>query len=186
MPVDPSNNIQGFVNAFAGGGVRTNLFKVTGNIPGYSNNRAISFLCKAAQIPASTLGVIEVPYFGRKIKIAGDRTFAEWSTTIINDEDFQIRNALEEWINTIQSPESNLRELASASPLLYKSQATVTQFGKTGDVLRVYQFNGIYPQTVAPIDLSWETVDAIEEFTCTWQYDSFEVIAGTTGIPGPV
>lgn len=169
------------------GGARPNLFQVAITNPiNPTADLKVPFLCKAASLPETNIGLIEVPYFGRKIKIAGDRTFAEWTTTIINDEDFIIRNALEEWVNTIQSPESNLRELATASPLLYKSQATVTQFGKTGEVLRVYQFNGIYPQTVAAIDLSWETTDAIEEFTCTWQYDSFEVIAGTTGIPGPV
>ena len=169
------------------GGARPNLFQVAITNPiNPSADLKVPFMVKAATLPESNIGLIEVPYFGRKIKLAGDRTFTEWTTTIINDEDFLIRNALEQWINTIQSPESNLRELANPSPLLYKSQATVTQFGKTGDILRIYQFNGIYPQTVAPIDLSWEAVDTIEEFQCTWQYDSFEVIGGVTGIPGPV
>ena len=93
MPVDPSNNISGFVNAFAGGGVRTNLFVVNGTIPGYSDNRAISFLCKAAQIPASSLGTIEVPYRGRRIKLPGDRTFQDWSLTIISDANMALRSA---------------------------------------------------------------------------------------------
>ena len=99
-PELPTNNITGFVNAFAGGGVRTNLFKVTGVIPGYQTNDAqlqMSFLIKAAQIPASSLGTIEVPYRGRRIKIPGDRTFQDWSITVLSDTNMSLRSAFENW-----------------------------------------------------------------------------------------
>ena len=125
--------------------------------------------------------MIEVPYFGRKIKVAGDRTFAEWTVTIINDEDFLIRNAMEQWSNSINSHAGNIREFGSASPLLYKSNAQITQFSKTGVPIREYTFNGMFPTEVSAIEMAWETTDAIEEFTVTFQYDFWEVSGGITG-----
>lgn len=167
------------------GGARPSLFQVTITNP---VNRVadlkVPFLVRTAQIPASNLGLIEVPYFGRRIKIAGDRRFDPWTVTVINDEDFLIRNAIEQWSNAINSYEGNQTQLASGAPALYKSQATVTHFGKAGEILRVYQFNGIYPETIAQIDLDWATTDSLEEFQVTFQYDSFEVIGGITGNGG--
>ena len=140
-------------------------------------------MCRAAQMPASTLGTIEVPYFGRKVKIAGDRTFAEWTITIMNDEDMIIRNAMEQWSNSINSHLGNLRAFNSASPALYKANANVVHYGKTGLPLRTYTFNGLFPTEVSPIDLDWNTTDTLEEFTVTFQYDYWEV-SGVTGNAG--
>jgi hypothetical protein len=169
------------------GGARNSLFQVIINNPANSvADIKVPFLVKAAQIPASTLGLIEVPYYGRKIKLAGDRTFADWTVTVINDEDFLIRNALEQWSNQIQSHQGNLRNFAGASPGLYKSQAQVTQFSKTGIPIRTYNFNGIFPTEISPIEVSWESTDAIEEFTVTFQYDWWEVVGGITGNAGGV
>ena len=140
-------------------------------------------MCRAAQMPASTLGTIEVPYFGRKVKIAGDRTFAEWTITIMNDEDMIIRNAMEQWSNSINSHLGNLRSFATASPALYKANASVVHYGKTGLPLRTYTFNGLFPTEVSPIDLDWNTTDTLEEFTVTFQYDYWEV-SGVTGNAG--
>lgn len=167
------------------GGARNSLFQVTIQNP--ANGAAdikVPFLVRAAQIPASTLGLIEVPYFGRKIRLAGDRTFADWTVTVINDEDFAIRNALEQWSNQIQSHQGNLRQFGSASPSAYKAQAQVTQFSKTGQPIRTYTFNGIFPTEIAPIEMDWNATDTIEEFTVTFQYDWWEVTAGTTGNAG--
>ena len=169
------------------GGARQSLFQVTIQNP--ANGVAdikVPFLVKAAQIPASTLGTIEVPYFGRKIRLAGDRTFDAWTVTVINDEDFLIRNAMEQWSNQIQSLQGNLRTFGGASPLLYKAQAQVTQFSKTGVPIRTYNFNGIYPSDISAIDLAWDSTDAIEEFTVTFQYDYWEVTGGITGNAGGV
>ena len=146
----------------------------------------VPFLVKAAQIPASTLGTIEVPYFGRKIRLAGDRTFGDWTVTVINDEDFLIRNAMEQWSNQIQSLQGNLRTFGGASPSLYKAQAQVTQFSKTGVPIRTYQFSGIYPSNIAPIELDWNATDTIEEFQVTFQYDYWEVSGGITGNAGGI
>lgn len=169
------------------GGARNSLFQVVINNPANSvADIKIPFLVKAAQIPASTLGVIEVPYFGRKIRMAGDRTFADWTVTVINDEDFLIRNAMEQWSNQIQSHQGNLRTFGGAAPSLYKSQAQVTQFSKTGVPIRTYNFNGIFPTEISTIDVNWETTDSIEEFTVTFQYDWWEVSGGITGNAGGV
>ena len=167
------------------GGARASLFQVTFTNPANSvADIKVPFLVRSSQIPESSLGVIEVPYFGRKVKLAGDRTFGDWSVTVINDEDFLIRNAMEEWSNKINSLQTNLRSFGSAAPLLYKSTAEVTQFSKTGVPIRSYKFNGIFPTTVAAIDLNWGDTDTIEEFQVTFQYDWWEVSGGVTGNAG--
>ena len=167
------------------GGARQSLFQVTIQNPANAiADIKVPFMVRTAQIPSSDLGVIEVPYFGRKIRLAGDRTFGDWTVTIINDEDFLIRNAMEEWSNKINSLQGNLRTFGAASPLLYKANAQVTQFSKTGVPIRVYQFNGIFPSAIAPIDLDWSATDQIEEFTVTFQYDWWNVSGGVTGQAG--
>lgn len=167
------------------GGARQSLFQVTIQNPANSvADIKIPFMVRTAQIPSSDLGIIEVPYFGRRIKLAGDRVFGDWTVTVINDEDFLIRNALEEWSNKINSLQGNLRTFGAASPLLYKANAQVTQFSKTGVPIRTYQFNGIFPSSIAPIDLDWSATDQIEEFGVTFQYDWWEVSGGITGNAG--
>ena len=175
MPVDPTNNISGFVNAFAGGGVRTNLFVVNGTIPGYTNNKAISFLCKAAQIPASSLGTIEIPYRGRKIKIPGDRTFQDWSITIVSDANMQLRSAFEYWSAIFNSHTGNdtVNNFMELMP-----QWSVTQLLRDGEPLRTYSFIGCYPSEIGAIDLSYENNDAIQEFPVTLNYSWWEAANG--------
>jgi hypothetical protein len=135
-------------------------------------------MVKTAGIPASNVGSYELPYFGRTVKYAGDRTFEDWAVTVINDEDFAIRNTMEAWMNAINSHDSNTRAL----PQDYKSNALVTQFGKDGAPLRTYVFEGIYPIALDQIALDWSQQDSIEEFGITFQYDLWRV-EGNTGIP---
>ena len=175
MPVDPTNNISGFVNAFAGGGVRTNLFAVYGTIPGFSNNRAISFLCKAAQIPASSLGTIEVPYRGRRIKLPGDRTFQDWSITIISDANMSLRSAFEFWSATFNAHVSNI---SVNNFMQFMPTWSVTQLFRTGDAMRTYNFIGCFPSEVGAIDLSYENNDQIAEFPVTINYSWWEAAPG--------
>jgi len=178
-------NVNEFAGALVGGGARNSLFKVDIQNPiNGGNDIQVPLLCRAAQIPASTLTPIEVPYFGRRIKIAGNRTFAEWTVTILNDEDFALRNAMEQWTNSINSFQGNLRTTGGASPTLYKSSAQVTHYGKDGQELRIYNFIGLFPTEIGAIDLSWDGGDAIEEFTATFQYDYWEVSGGQTGNAG--
>jgi hypothetical protein len=162
------------------GGARATLFQVTLTNP--ANNVAAlktPFLVKAAQLPESAVGTIEVGYFGRKIKYPGDRQFMPWNVTVINDEDFLIRNGLEEWSNRINGLESNLRTIRNL-----KSTAEIIQYAKTGEILRTYKFNGLWPAEIAPIEMNWDAVDQIQEYGVTFQYDSWEVSGGLTGNAG--
>ena len=164
------------------GGARGTLFQA--QIFNPVNNLAsldMPIKIRAASLPESSLGTIPVYYFGRAIKFAGDRTFAPWVVTIINDEDFLIRNALEEWSNAINSLEGNIRKLSGPQASLYKSQAQVVQFGKTGTILREVTFKGIWPSMITPIQLDWQATDQIEEYQVQFQYDTFEVTGGNTG-----
>lgn len=175
-------NVQEFAAQLQFGGARPTLFQVIINNPvNAAGDLKTPFMVKASQLPGSTLGQVEVPYMGRKLKIAGDRTFEEWTATIINDEDFLIRNAMEQWMNAINTHATNQREFGSASPLLYKTQAVVSQLSKTGVTLREYTFSGLWPTNVAPIELGWEQNDTIEEYQVTFAYDYWEVTGGVTG-----
>lgn len=171
-------NINEFKSQLVGGGARPSLFQVQITNPVEpAADFKIPFMIKAAALPESTLGSYVVPYFGREIKYAGDRVFADWPVTIINDEDFLIRNAMEAWSNAINSHDTNTRAL----PQSYKSNAVVTQYSKDGRALRTYVFEGMYPVSIDSIPLSWEQSNAIEEFGVTFQYDMWRV-EGATGI----
>ena len=175
-----SFNVNDIKANLSGEGMRTNLFQVTITNPGNSAGDAITpFMVTAAQIPASRLGTIEVPYMGRKLKLAGDRVFDSWTVTIINDENYLIRNAMEEWSNKINRHQRNVRSLKT-----YKSQAQVRQMSKDGRILRVYEFHGIYPSIIDPIDLAWADNDRIGEFRVEFQYDDWTVVGGVTGNAG--
>jgi hypothetical protein len=152
-------------------------------LPGNAQTK-LSFMCKTAQLPGSTVGTVPVQYFGRELKFVGNRTFTDWTISIINDEDFKIRNALETWSNSINNMRGNTR-LGSAANLNYKAQAQVTQYSKTGDTLRTYNFEGLYPANISAIDLNWQNTDSIEEFQVTFEYDNWVVApGGTTGSIG--
>ena len=131
-------------------------------------------MAKAAQLPGSTIGQVTVPYFGRELKFPGNRTFADWSITIINDEDFAIRNSFESWMNLINSHAGNVREANSINPSSYSVDAEVVQYGKGGNEIKRYKFVGMWPMDLAPIDLAWDSNDTIEEFAVTFGYQYWE------------
>ncbi len=167
-----------------GGGSRASHFQViiTNPINGSADLKT-PFMVKAASVPTFQVGKIEVPYFGRKIPIPGDRVWEDWTTTVINDEDHLVRNALEHWSNAMNAFQRNFATQGS-NPNLYKSQAQIIQYGKDKTVLRVYQLNGIWPMTISSIEKNWETTDTIDEFQVTWAYDDLEIIGGNTGNAG--
>lgn len=171
-------SINEFKSQLVGGGARPSLFQVqiTNPILGAADFK-IPFMIRSAAIPESSTGFVNVPYFGRFIKYAGDRTFGSWTVTVINDEDFAIRNAMEAWSNAINSHITNFR----TSPSEYKAQAQVTQYGKDGLALREYTFEGLFPTTISTIDLAWSSTDQIEEFSVTFEYDLWRVSGGITG-----
>lgn len=167
------------------GGARPSLFSVIVDTPsGVPNVGArFNFTCSAAEIPASTISIVTQKYYGREVKFAGTRTFPEWTVTVLNDEDFAIRQAMETWSNLINSHQGNLRSGQLATSASYRTTATVTQYGKTGVPLRTYQFVNIFPNDISNIALGWENGDAIETFTVGFAYDYWQVIApSTTGV----
>ena len=161
-----------------GGGARANQFRVTFNTPGAIATgldvRKASFLIKAAALPGQTIGEIAIPFRGRNLYIAGDREFEVWETTVINDTDFNIRNAIERWLNAINDTVTNtgLPNVAD-----YTADLIVEQLDRDDTVLKSYILRSCFPQSTAAIDLSYETTNAIEEFTVTWRYTHFEASA---------
>ena len=166
-------------SALAAGGARANLFDVTISGIAASTNLAgatkeFTFACKAAAIPAMAVGVVEVPYFGRVVKVPGNKTFDNWSVTIINDEGFAIRNGFEKWISSMGTHIGNVQSTASSAleSGLY-GNGTVTHYGKEGEtnILATYNFVNIFPVSMSEIALGWDANDAIEEFTVEFAYD---------------
>lgn len=166
-------NIDNFKAKLIGGGARPNLFKVVCNFPGYAggDTELGSFLIKAAALPASVVSSIEVPYRGRKLKIAGDRTFEPWTITVINDTDFKLRNAFERWMNGLNAHKNNT---GLVNPSDYQTDITVQQLDKEQNVIKSYTLRGAFPSNVSQIDLNFETNDQIEEFTVELQYQYWE------------
>ena len=158
------------------GGARPSLFKVELLYPSgvTSPPTRSEFLIKGASIPASNIGTHEVFFHGKSIKVAGDRTFDTWDTTIINDENFAIRNAIEEWMSLVSDYKLNIRDtqfgIVEGENVNYKKELKVIQYGKTGDILKSYKFYNAFPTALSPITLDWGASE-IEEFTCTWTYD---------------
>jgi len=186
-------NITDFRSRMTGGGARSNLFEVEITFPGgigiseSTVSDKVPFLVKAAEIPASNLGNIPVPYRGRVLPIAGDRTFDPWTVTVINDTDFSIRDAMEKWsnsINDIQTAQGtiNPEDYQTSARVFQKSREGVGP-GDTEKDLRIYKFEGIYPNVVSSIPLDFGATDQIEEFQVTFNYLFYEVLtAGGLGI----
>lgn len=172
-------NVAEFRSNMIGDGARPNLFSVSLIFPTVVQNstkagQKITFMAKTAQLPGSTIGTVPVYYFGREMKFPGNRSFADWTLTIINDEDFAIRNSLESWMNAMNSHAGNVRSAAAKGSTGYSVDASVTQYGKSGEPLKTYNFVGMFPLDLAPIDLDWGSNDAIEEYTCTFAYQFWE------------
>lgn len=166
-------SVDDFKAKLKGGGARPNLFRATINFPAYAQGdvEITSFLCEAAQLPGSVMGVIEMPFRGRILKIAGDRTFDVWTPTIINDTDFKIRNSMERWMNGMNAHSSNT---GLTSPVDYEADLIVEQLDRDESVLKRYNFRGCFPTNVSPIELSYSTNDEIERFTCEFQVQYWE------------
>jgi hypothetical protein len=169
-------SINNFRAELVGQGARPNLYEVTIPFPGAVNpgeaGQKMTFMCKGAQIPGADIGLVEVPYFGRNIKLAGNRTFAEWTTTVINDEDFAIHAGLVNWMNGIQGHGENLRTVSGND---YQVDAQVTHYKKEGEVAKQITMINCWPSSVAAIELGWDQNDAVEEFAVTWQYDYWQI-----------
>ena len=168
-------NINDFKATLKGGGARANQFQVTMPFPGFAavggETRTMSYLCQSTNLPGMTLGEISIPFRGRALYIAGDRSFESWTTTIMNDTDFMLRNAFERWMNSINAMSDNS---GLENPSDYMVDAFVDQLDRAGQVIKSYTFRGMWPLTIANIDVAYETNDAIETFDVTYRYQFFE------------
>jgi hypothetical protein len=203
-----ARGISEFKTKLINGGARPNLFLVRLNFPTTLGQIAdigpidasntiterAEFLVKTAQLPASTIGTIDVPFRGRMLKVAGDRTFEPWSVTVINDGEFGIRKAFETWSRGINALTENVSQLGYGddnpgycvdlevfqlsrdSKTPSKTPSSITTAGVDGmDVVRAYKFYDAWPSSLSAIDLSYESNDQIEEFTVEFQYNYYEV-----------
>ena len=190
-----NKTISNFKSALIGGGARPNLFEVElttlqAGIEWPADN--FRYMCKASQLPASVIANIDIPFRGRICKVAGDRTIEPWSITVINDEDFRIRNAMEQWMELIAKLDTNL---GATLPESYMTNATVYQLGRgstkssttnegeVNAVLKQYEFIDIFPINVSAIDLSYDSSDTIEEFTVDFAVQSYN-LTGAGGSNG--
>jgi hypothetical protein len=191
-------NVNEFRQQITGDGARPNLFEVRMNIPGFAKSQGrvdekFRFMCNTAQLPGTTLGVAPVFYFGREIKLAGNRTYPEWTVNVINDEDFVIRNSMERWIANINDPVQNIRNpVASIVDGGYGVDASVVQYGKRGERIKTYDFYGMFPIDISPIEVSWAANDQIEEFSITFAFqywttpDADSTVSNILGTVGSV
>ena len=184
-----TKTLSDFKSKLAGGGARPNLFEVS--IPSFPTmvgatwtDETFNFLCKAAQLPASTVASVPVAFRGRELKVAGERTFDPWTVTIINDEDFGLRTSFEAWMNKL----SKLNDATGVTnPTSYMQNAFVKQLGRgkekfaaenvggESSVLRTYKFYDIWPTNVSAIQLSYDTEGTIEEFDVTFAVQYFTI-----------
>ena len=189
-------SITDFRDRLIGGGARPNMFEVNIDLPDQlsknkNRDENMRFLIKAAEIPAANIGNIPVPFRGRVLPVAGDRTFEPWTVTIINDASFDLRRVFEEWSNLINDLEFDVGDI---NPFDYQKSAQVFQLsrqsqgtgaksggnqGNTIQTLRTYNFEGIYPNTVSAIPLDYGATDQIEEFQVTFNY-----LYWTADLPG--
>jgi len=165
--------INDFKAKLVGGGARNNLFKVTCNFPAYAagETELASFLIKAAALPASTIAPITIPFRGRHLQIAGDRTFDPWGVTVLNDTDFKLRNAFERWMNGINAHSANT---GLTNPAQYMTDLAVEQLNKDGSVLKKYDLINCWVSNVSAIDLSYDAENTIEEFGVEFQVTYWE------------
>ena len=190
-----SSNVSQFLQTI-GQGVKPNMFLINIQFPEQiklesEDQKLTNILCKSAALPGSNLGVIEVPFRGRTVKIAGDRTFDTWTTTFFNDKDFKLRSFFEQWANSINTHEGNTAPLFTPNNSDgYMADLGVKQLEKDaseeGAFLREYTLKYCFPTNVSPIDLAYDSNDQIEEFTVEFQYTYWKAVAGETqtGVSG--
>ena len=182
----PVRTISDFKSKLTGGGARPNLFEVVLAFPSAVaiDNDVLQksrFLVKAAALPSSTIAPVDIPFRGRILKVAGDRTFETWTITVINDVDFSIRSAFEKWMNSINKMTD---ATGLTNPADYHKDAIVNQLDRDGSLLRSYKFWDIFPTNLSTIDLSYDTTDTIQEFTVEMQVHYWEAFRGTSAQAG--
>jgi len=183
----PLRKITDFKSKLTGGGARSNLFEVVLSFPDVAPADAnvldkSRFLVKAAALPASTVAALPVMFRGRTLNVAGDRSFESWSVTVINDTDFAIRSAFENWMNKINRVSDNT---GVTDPAAYQADAYIYQLDRSGDTLRAYHFYDIFPTNISSIDLSYDS-ENLEEFRVEFQILWWEAVKGNAASAGGI
>ena len=169
-------NVDSFTSALKGGGARTNLMwaKMT-NSTYLTNGGDFTYMCKASNIPASTITAIDVPYFGRNVKVAGEsREFAPLTTTVVNDEGQAILAAMTAWMEDLNGATTNAtKKNLFASRTSYTCDIELEMYKKDGVKDQNWNFVNCWPSNISAIDLNWDSVNTIQEFVIDWQYDYY-------------
>lgn len=194
-----TRTLSDFKSRLVGGGARPNLFECVLAFPSGLGSEVkvdedFTFMVKAAQLPASNVNVIDIPFRGRNLKVAGDRTFDPWTITVINDTNFKLRNSFERWMNFINRHDDNAGVI---TPAAYQTEMVVHQLGRGREVngtngqlpdngakipvLKTYKFYGTFPTNVSPIELSYDAADSVEEFTVDLQVQWWDALDPDTG-----
>lgn len=164
-----------------GDGARPNLFEIIMPFPAVISpgnaSQKITFMGRASHLPGQTIGITPVYYMGRETKLAGNRTVADWSFTVINDTDFTIRNAFERWMAGINGLKSNSRNVNFSNLSGYSVNPIVRQFNSVKEVIKEYNLLGCWPNDISPIDLDWSANDSLEEFTVSLVVQDFDSVA---------
>jgi len=181
----PLRKITDFKSKLSGGGARSNLFEVVLSFPDIAPADVTvldksRFLVESAALPGSAITPLDVAFRGRTLKLAGDRTFESWTITVINDTDFSIRSAFENWMNKINRLSDNT---GVTNPALYHADAFVYQLDRDGSTLRAYHFYDIFPTNISAIQLAYEN-DAIQRFTVEMQILWWEAVKGNSASAG--
>ena len=174
------SNLNEFVDGLTGGGARANQYRIqiTGSPGGLGKDGKFSFLCRSAQIPGMTVGEVPVPYRGRQIFVAGDRTYDAWTVTVFSDTAWSLRKGFETWSDQLARKDESVK--GATAPNLYYATALVQQFDRAGGEKAMYELKDVWPTTVDPIDLAYDTNDAVMEFSVTLRFN-YCVIAPAGG-----
>lgn len=176
-------NIGEFRSQFVYDGARNNLFKVNMQFPLIAGanpqaaQKKFSFMCRGSQIPGLSQGVAQVNFMGRDIKLPGNKTFNEWTVTVLNDEDYIVKNQFDRWMNAFNTHQGNLRNANALNASQYSSDPVIQHLGKSGNVIQEWKLIGAFPMDISPVDLDWANNDNVGEFNVSFAFQWSENIA---------
>lgn len=181
-------NVERFKSALTNGGLRPNQFAVQLSFPTYVASAATAvarapFLVNIAEMPGSTVNPATVLYRGREVLFAGDRIFAPWTITVLNDAQMSVRNAIEQWMIGMEDLQTKTGRL---NPAEYQRNLDIFQLDRNGNILKSYVLRDAFPIDLAPVALDFGANDQISTFTCTWRYQSFATSSAQGGNIGSV
>ncbi|MAB51007.1 phage tail protein [Marinobacter sp.] len=177
-------NVERFKSALTNGGLRPNQFAVQLSFPTYVGDAATAvqkspFLVNIAELPGQIINPAIVLYRGREVKFAGDRVYAPWTITVLNDSQMSVRNAMEQWMNGMEDLQTKIGRL---NPAEYQRNVDIFQLDRNGNVLKSYTLLDAFPVDISPVALDFGANDQISTFTVTWQYQSFATSGGGSNL----